>query len=332
MKLKKLFRRIFFIFLVLLLLLLILAAAVKFVAGPAIIRQKFTTYLSSFWAGQVHIEKAEFNLFKPLKYKNVSFLDPSGRQWAHAETFEVTIQDWPSMEANIEAIKLDSLKLQLHLDKDGGSKLFNTAPEETEELKKELTLPAATIDDISVYLADGNEPVLILGDLSFSSKQNEDLYNFSVISKEPKKEEKFEAVGAINLESLHADVSMEFEHTVRQADRSLLTKVFSGSEDYGGAGHAVANLKISGSVNEPNSLLPKGSIELKDWSLSYKNLEDFAREINCKIILAENSVGCEKFTAVVYDGSTDGDFKIDYGTYIADPDRQPPNRKNGHFM
>ncbi|MHC4265491.1 MAG: hypothetical protein ACYSUK_06100, partial [Planctomycetota bacterium] len=234
-------------------------------------------------------------------------------QWAHAETFEVTIQDWPSLEVKIEAIKLDSLKLQLHLENPEFKELFNTAPEETDEVKKELNLPAATIDDISVYLADGNEPALIIGDLSFSSKQNEDLYNFSFISKEPEKEEKFEAVGAINLESLQAEVSVEFEHTVRQADRSLLTKVFSGSEDYDGAGHAAANLKISGSVNEPNSLLPKGNIELKDWSLSYKELESFVKEINGNILLTENTVGCEKFRAVVYNGNTEGDFKIDYG-------------------
>ncbi|MHC4759547.1 MAG: AsmA family protein, partial [Planctomycetota bacterium] len=291
MTFKKLSRLLFSFILILVLLVLISFAALNFVLGPNIIRQKFLTYISSFWAGKVQIEDVEFNLFKPLKYNGVSFLDPSGRQWAHAETFEVTIEDWPSLKVKIEAIKLDSLKLQLHLDKDGSSKLFNTAPEETDEVNKKLNLPASTIDDISVYLADGNEPALIIGDLSFSSKQNEDLYNFSIISKEPKKEEKFEAVGAINLESLHADVSVKFEHTVRQADTSLLTKVLSGSEDYEGAGHAVANLKISGPVNEPKSLLPKGSIELKDWSLSYKEMESFAKEINGNILLTEKSVG-----------------------------------------
>jgi hypothetical protein len=304
--LKKLLRRFFFIILILVLLVIILAGAVKFVAGPVIIRQQFQMYLSKFWAGKVHIEQAEFNLFKPLKYKNVSFLDPSGRQWAHAETFEVTIQDWPSLEVKIEAIKLDSLKLL--------KELFNTAPEETDEVNKELTLPAATIDDLSVYLTDGNEPTLILGDLSFSSKQNENSYNFTLISKDPNEEEKFEAVGAINLESLQTDVSVELEHTVRQADRSLLTTVFSGTEDYDGAGHAAANLKISGSVNEPKSLLPKGNIGLTDWSLSYKELESVVKGINCNIVLAENTVGSEKFTAFVYDGKTEGNFKIDYSS------------------
>ncbi|MHC4759601.1 MAG: hypothetical protein ACYTE8_13200, partial [Planctomycetota bacterium] len=71
-------------------------------------------------------------------------------------------------------------------------------------------------------------------------------------------------------------------------------------------------------------LLPKGSIELKDWSLSYKEMESFAKEINGNILLTEKSVGCEKFTAVVYNGNTEGGFKIDYG-------QDKPGENHGKF-
>ncbi|MHC5074432.1 MAG: hypothetical protein ACYTFE_06380, partial [Planctomycetota bacterium] len=130
---KKILRCAILVLLILVLLVSVFAVVVKLWVGPQIIRQKFQMYLSSFWAGQVHIEQAEFNLFKPLKYKNMSLLDPSGRQWAHAETFEVTIEDWPSFKINIEAIKLDSLKLQLHLENFEFKELFHVRLKENDE-------------------------------------------------------------------------------------------------------------------------------------------------------------------------------------------------------
>jgi hypothetical protein len=310
---KKILRCAILVLLILVLLVSVFAVVVKLWVGPQIIRQKFQMYLSSFWAGQVHIEQAEFNLFKPLKYKNMSFLDPSGRQWAHAGTFEVTIEDWPSFKINIEAIKLDSLKLQLHLENFEFKELFHVRLKENDEEKKKLNLPAATIDNISIYIADANEPALIFGDLSFSSKQDEQFYEFSVVSKEPEETESFEASGGINLESLQADMSVEFAHTFRQDEKMSLIKLFSGSEDYRGEGHVAANLKISGLLNEPNSLLPQGSVEITDWSSSYKKLESFVKEMDCEILLAENNINCERFNAVIYGGIAEGDFKIDYG-------------------
>jgi hypothetical protein len=311
--LKKIFRCAIFVLLILVLLVSVFAVVLKFWVGPNIARQRMHSIISKTWAGQVQIEDVEFNLFKPLKYKNVSFLDSSRRQWAHAETFEVVIEDWPSMEAKIEAIKLDSLELQFHLENPALNELFNIAEKEPQEVKKKLKLPTSTVDNVSIYITDGNGPTLVWGNLSFSSKQNEELYEFSVVSKEPKEKERLAASGGINLESLESDVSVEFEHTFRQEENVSLIKLFSGTEDYRGGGHVAANLKISGLLNEPNSLPPQGSVEITDWSASYKELESVVKEMDCEILLAENNINCERFSAVIYGGIAEGDFNIDYG-------------------
>jgi len=287
---------------------LVVLGTVKFLVGPAIARQKIESIISKVWAGEVQIETVEFNLFKPLEYKSLSFLDPSGRRWAYAETLEVTIENRPSARIKIEEIKLDTLELTLHPENPAFKELFNLSGKQTQGVNKKLNLPASTADNISISISDDKEPAVVFDGLSFSAKQDGDLYTFSVVSKKPSEKERLEADGAVNLESLQTDVSLVLNHSVSKDETAALTESISGE------GHIASNITLNGSLKDPNSLKPVGSIRFSGWSLSYKDLEDFAKDIDCTIALKEKIVDCETFSAVVYNGATKGDFKIDYST------------------
>ena len=287
---------------------LVVLGTVKFLIGPNIARQKIESILSKVWAGEVQIDEVEFNLLKPLEYKSLSFLDLSGRRWAYAETLEVTIENWPSAKIKIEEIKLDTLELTLHPENPAFKELFNLSGKQAQGAKKKLNLPASTVDDISISISDDKEPAVVFDGLSFSAKQDGDLYVFSVVSKEPTEKERLEADGAVNLESLQGDVSLLLNHSVSKDEMAALIDSISGQ------GHIASNIKLNGSLKDPNSLKPVGRIDFSNWSLSYKKLEDFATDIDCTIALAENTIDCETFSAAVYNGATKGDFNIDYGT------------------
>jgi len=323
-KLKKLLKRLFLGIITLILLLLISLAVIKFKVGPNVIRQKLLSYISNIWAGQVNIEGVKFSLFKPLYVKRVSLLDLEGREWAYAESVEFTLENWPSLKMKLEQTSAVSLTLMLHIEEQGAGTLFKIASEETDGVKNITNVPSFVVQDISINLVDGKRSEPVLSSISFSSQQNDDLYEISVVTKHPDKAERFEAYGTINLETMQIDASLDISHQLKIDESIALISLLSDSDDYSGEGHVTSNVKMSGSLKDLNSIQPEGTIELTGFSLSYKEYESVAKSINSIILFSKNNISSKYISAVMYEGCVDGSFNIDYNRF-------GPSESSGEF-
>ena len=156
----------------------------------------------------------------------------------------------------------------------------------------------ATVEDISIYLVDGKKAELFIDGFSLSSQQKEDLYEVSLATRHPDQNQKLNASGTINLDTMQTRMSLQISHQVKKGEASPLVRLLSGSKDYSGQGHVAANVKMSGTLKDLNSLQPEGNIKLTDFSLTYKEYESVATSINCNILLSRNKISCNSSLAI----------------------------------
>ena len=292
----------------------LMLVAVKFWIAPAIIRMEVAAAVNDYWDGWVDIDEVRFNYSAPIVLRGLSLHDRANRKWLNIGTVELTLRDWPGLAPVLTKVKVYGLRGTAHFI-DGKLDLPTKPPPEREkrDISKYIDLQEVLLSDVSIDLADelGNSYQPAALKLRFDRAGEKLIASVEPMVASPGWAAPLQD-SSIDLASSEFVASLKIDHQMSEDDMRTILKIVRAPRVETAAGGLAVDVKLTGQLDEPNSIAANGTIALSDWQLSTAHsrlVENFNANLQIKTA-SEISISSNDLRADVCEGSLSGEFAV----------------------
>lgn len=156
------------------------AGAVKFWAGPSLMRRAIQQDLSACWDGRAQVQDVQFNFFAPCRIGGLALIDHKGRQWVSARNVELTISGMLTGRPTLTGAAVEDVQVWLHEDAGRCDVPYRSPPEQS-AIRDRIDLGRLSVSRLCVEKVSGGQSSPILHDVQATVECGPDGNDFTAV-------------------------------------------------------------------------------------------------------------------------------------------------------
>ena len=247
-----------------------------------------------------------------ISLENLVIRDVNDLEWFSVKTSDIKFDNWPSVKPVLTEINVDGLELVAHLADNKLELPFKIPANNAVGLQSDhINLRKLQVQNASVSLAERPESKVVCDYLCMQHVEFENIYDTTLIfsqHREPESSIMF-IRGFVNPASWEISLSVDIDHNVTKQETNVVFAAL-GIQNISTEGKLIADVTVTGFLNEPWGLHSNGRIEFNNWNV-FINDKIFANNLHTTARLDDQKINFEEVRANVYDGPVIGSVYIE---------------------
>ncbi len=191
--------------------------------------------------------------------------DVNGLEWLSAKSSILTLTNWPGPQPVLTQIDVSGLKLKASLTRDEQKLKSLLQTSESAKVKNiYIDLQKLNVIDASIDISVPNEPVMAFDNLELHLALKPDTYDVKFSRKTFNDPNVLNLIAAYNPTTSELELALQADMTVSDAETKAAQSLLN-IPHFQTHGKFESDLTISGAINKPQTLQPKGIIRLSNW-------------------------------------------------------------------
>ncbi len=248
----------------LLLFLVAALAAVKWWVAPLVIRTQAESALGDYWGGEAAVGRVEFHYTAPILLGEVTLTDPNGRRWARVESVRAVLRDWPGTRPVLTAVEVGPVELTAHVAGGRCRPPLREPRAEPSDLGEYVELLRVAAEDIRIAAVDHDSGRRVARRLAFglTRPDGSSPYGVRLTERLPSGGEATLLDGNVHGDTTEAALRVTVDQPLRKPEVAFALGLAGPAGLRELAGDVRVDLAITGRLDEPNSLRPRGELAL----------------------------------------------------------------------
>lgn len=202
---------------------------------------------------------------------DISIRDPNGLEWLSAKSSKLILSEKPDSNPVITEIEITDMKTRAQIT-NGKLQLPVALPMSgTAQTQNDfLDLQRIFIQNASLSLTGPNVPETTLDNLWLELEKQQDSYNIQFARTAPEDSNELVATAIFNPKTSELELTIQADTIIKSNDITIVQSLLNIPR-FQAKGRLATDVSISGNIEKPETLQPKGHIELKDWSLAFED-------------------------------------------------------------
>jgi len=254
-----------------LVVLVVLGILAKYWIIPIVAKWQIRVQLGKYWAGPIEVKEVDFNYLAPIEVGDLNLLDNDGRSWLHVGRVKVELGGWPGFSPYLKAVEVQTVEPTAHFVHGRCCPPLLSPPEEEEETEP-LEFQSVLVKGITLTVVDEDTGDRIRrGPYHLAIQRMGEQLHVSV-ALDRKDSRKVEYVrGTLDPQTLAANLSIRLEEAFGGTDMAILMNAMDVEEVAEFDGELRIRMDLTGNLDEPSSLRPKGTINLVHWRMNARD-------------------------------------------------------------
>ncbi len=287
-------------------------AILKFYYFPSVLYQKFYKDISKVWEGEVLVEKVFFNFFSPSELRGMTLKDYQGNVYLEVGVCKVTLSGWQKIMP--KATELDFNKVRLYIEPDKPNLGLPLKINQTSNAPLNFTnIPFKAIhaQEMSLHTFSDTDQDLLCGQLAFTTTINHPYCRFKLDQHISSQTDTLLLEGRLNTKTADINMNMTISKTVHEGFMGTILKPLKSNYFNRLQGHAEGTLQAKGNLNQINSLLPTGQIQLTQGEILFDE-ETKSQNIEVDFKLEQSKIEINITQADFLGGQVQGHVNLNF--------------------
>ncbi len=247
-----------------------------------------------------------------ISLENLVVRDANDFEWLSVNTFGIKLDNWPGTKPVLTEIDADGLELVTHLVNGRLELPFKPPSNKSNGLQSDhFNLKILQVQNASISLAEKPESKITCNYLSMQHAEIEGFYDITLIFSEHREPEPSVMLirGFVNPASREISLSLDIDHNMTKKETTVVFAAL-GIPNISTEGKLIADVTVTGSLNEPLGLHSNGRVEFDNWNV-FINDKIFANNLHTVARLNDQNINFEEISAEVYNGPVIGSVYLE---------------------
>lgn len=240
-----------------------------------------------------------------LWLENLAVRDANDLEWFSAKTSEITFENWPGLRPVLKEIETEGLILKAYLiDGKLGLPVKFSLSKSVVEQSKFLDLQKLVVWNASIGWADRPASKIGCDYLSVQPTEQMGFYDILLMCSKHQGSSSMYIKGWVNPTNSEVDLFLEMDYSAKKQETAVVFAAL-GMPQTSAEGHLVADLTITGYLNDPLGIQSSGVADFNECIL-FINDKVLAKNLKTVAKFDGQSLQVDKLSGLVCNGPVDG--------------------------
>jgi hypothetical protein len=277
---------------------------------PGVIRYRIQSGLSKVWDEAAVVEAVRFRYFGPTEVGSIAIEDTDGRRLLAVSGIKLWLSTWPEPYKRVTALEIDRLECRMRAER--CRQLFGAGAMSGRSSlagSRLLDLRRLSVADGALILCTEDSESSFEG-LELDINEKAGVYRTVLTQALPGNLRTFSLSAVTEKDGLETEARLELNRFFSRDFVGFVLRVLGISPEYEGKGDVAAEVTVSGSLKDVNSISATGKGQFSDWTIYSKDAA-IAEDVNFGVQVDRSRCDIENLSGVFCGGQLTGRLQCD---------------------